>query len=132
MQRHGSHSGLALTSLLSVSLGLGPTAAAADQPEPKDQPSGREDGTNERASNTLNEIFNLGKLPLDGSVQAYYNVRSDESATLGRWQARVQLAFLFPSGGSKPKPPEKEGAESGASALLSPAPSPPRAQPPRN
>jgi hypothetical protein len=75
----------------------------------------------------IGKIFKLGKLPLNGSVQAYYNVRSNDSATLARWQARVQLAFLFPTGGSKPKPPEKEGGESGASALLSPAAPLPRA-----
>jgi len=75
----------------------------------------------------VGKIFKLGKLPLNGSLQAYYNVRSDESTTLARWQARVQLAFLFPSGGSKPKPPEKEGGESSASALLIPAAAPPRA-----
>ena len=69
----------------------------------------------------VGKIFKLGKLPLNGSVQAYYNVRSDESTTLARWQARVQLAFLFPSGGSKPKAPEKEAGESGPSALLTPA-----------
>ena len=78
----------------------------------------------------IGKIFKLGKLPLNGSLQAYYNVRSDESTTLARWQARVQLAFLFPAGGSKPKPPEKEGGESGASALLTPAAPPPRAPQP--
>jgi hypothetical protein len=77
----------------------------------------------------IGKIFKVGKLPLNGSVQAYYNVRSDESTTLARWQARVQLAFLFPTGGSKPKPLEKEGGESGASALLTPAATLPR--PPR-
>jgi hypothetical protein len=80
----------------------------------------------------IGKIFKLGKLPLNGSVQAYYNVRSDESTTLARWQARLQLAFLFPTGGSKPKPPEKEGAESGASALLTPAATLPRQPPPGN
>ena len=66
----------------------------------------------------IGKIFKLGKLPLNGSLQAYYNVRSDESSTIARWQARVQLAFLFPAAGSKPKPPEKEGSEGDASALL--------------
>jgi hypothetical protein len=69
----------------------------------------------------IGKIFKLGKLPLNGSAQAYYNVRSDESTTLARWQVRLQLAFLFPAAGSKPKAPEKEGSESGASALLTPA-----------
>jgi hypothetical protein len=70
----------------------------------------------------IGKIFKLGKLPLNGSLQAYYNVRSDESTTLARWQARVQLAFLFPAAGSKHKPPPKEGGgEAGASALLTPA-----------
>jgi hypothetical protein len=80
----------------------------------------------------VGKIFKLGKLPLNGSVQAYYNVRSDESTTLARWQARVQLAFLFPAAGSKPKPPQKDGAESGASALLAPVAAPLRAPPPGN
>ena len=73
----------------------------------------------------IGKIFKIGKLPLNGSLQAYYNVRSDESTTLARWQARVQLAFLFPAAGSQPKPPEKEDSgEAGASALLTPAPPP--------
>ena len=79
----------------------------------------------------VGKIFKLGKLPLNGSLQAYYNVRSDESTTLARWQVRVQLAFLFPAAGAKPKPPEptpdKDGTESGASALLTPAALPRRA-----
>ena len=77
----------------------------------------------------IGKIFKLGKLPLNGSVQAYYNVRSDESTTLARWQARLQLAFLFPAGGTKPKPPAKEGGESGAAALLTPAPATGRLRP---
>ncbi len=68
----------------------------------------------------IGKIFKVGKLPLNGSLQAYYNVRSDDSTTLARWQARVQLAFLFPARGSAPKPPEKKGGDSGASALLTP------------
>jgi hypothetical protein len=79
----------------------------------------------------VGKIFKLGKLPLNASLQAYYNVRSDESTTLARWQARVQLAFLFPAGGGKPKPPAKEGADSGASALLTPAPVPASLRPSR-
>jgi hypothetical protein len=51
----------------------------------------------------------------------------------GKLQARVQLAFLFPAGGSKSKPPEKESSDAGASALLTPAAvSPPRTRPPGN
>lgn len=91
-------------------------------------------GTNERASNTLNiqpviQVHLSERVLLISRIilPAYYNVRSDESTTLARWQARVQLAFLFPAGGSKPKPPEKEGGESGASALLTPVTPPPRA-----
>ncbi|HEY6477236.1 MAG TPA: neuromedin U [Polyangia bacterium] len=80
----------------------------------------------------IGKIFKLGKLPLNGSLQAYYNVRSDESTTLARWQARLQLAFLFPAAGSKPKPPEKEGAESGGSAPLTSAVTPPHASRPGN
>ncbi len=80
----------------------------------------------------IGKIFKLGKLPINGSLQAYYNVQSDESSTLARWQARVQLAFLFPATGSKPKPPEKQGAESGASALLTAPATPPHAAPAGN
>jgi hypothetical protein len=79
----------------------------------------------------IGKIFKLGKLPLNGSLQAYYNVRSDESTTLARWQVRLQLAFLFPAAGSKPKPPAQEGSESSASALLTPAPGPPPLRPQR-
>jgi hypothetical protein len=43
-------------------------------------------------------------------VQAYYNVRSDDATALGRWQARVQLAFLFPAGKPKPKSTTPESA----------------------
>ena len=66
----------------------------------------------------VGKIFKLGKLPLNGTVQAYYNVRADDATALGLWQARVQLAFLFPAGKPKPKPPE---TEENASALLLPA-----------
>jgi len=58
----------------------------------------------------VGKIFKLGKLPLNGSVQAFYNAHSSDATTLARWQARVQLTFLFPAGGSKPKPAEKQVA----------------------
>lgn len=49
----------------------------------------------------VGKIFKLGKLPLNGSVQGFYNIRPSDSQTIGHWQARLQLAFLFPA--STPK-----------------------------
>lgn len=68
------------------------------------------------------KIFKLGKLPLNGSVQAFYNLHSSDATTLARWQARVELTMLFPAAGHEPKPAEKEGDDSGSSALATPAP----------
>ncbi|MFO1461954.1 MAG: neuromedin U [Verrucomicrobiota bacterium] len=42
----------------------------------------------------VGKIFHLGKLPLNGQIQAYYNVRTPEDGP--DWQLRVQLQFLFP------------------------------------
>ncbi|HVT09245.1 MAG TPA: neuromedin U [Polyangia bacterium] len=69
----------------------------------------------------IGKIFKLGKLPLNGAVQAFYNVHSSDATTLARWQARVQLTFLFPAAGSKPKPTEKEGDDSRSAARATPA-----------
>ena len=42
------------------------------------------------------KMFNIGKLPMDLSTQAFYNVvRPDGAAD---WQWRVQLKFIFPTG----------------------------------
>lgn len=42
----------------------------------------------------VGKIFHLGRLPLNGQIQAYYNVRTSEEGP--DWQLRVQLQFLFP------------------------------------
>jgi hypothetical protein len=55
----------------------------------------------------IGKIFKLGKLPLNGDIQGFYNVRSNDE-TIARWQLRVQLAFLFPAGGAKKKKPEEK------------------------
>jgi hypothetical protein len=55
----------------------------------------------------VGKIFRLGKLPLNGSAQGFYNFRPSDSQTIGRWQLRVQLAFLFP----EKKPPAKPAEE---------------------
>jgi hypothetical protein len=40
------------------------------------------------------KLFKIGKLPVNGSAQAYYNV---EKPTYGAdWTLRLQLQFLFP------------------------------------
>ncbi|HVY38069.1 MAG TPA: neuromedin U [Polyangia bacterium] len=70
----------------------------------------------------VGKIFKLGKLPLNGAVQAFYNVHSSDATTLARWQARVQLTFLFPAAGAKPKPAEKEGDDSRSAERVTPAP----------
>ena len=42
------------------------------------------------------KIFRLGKLPVNGTAQAYYNaVRPTDGAD---WSLRLQMAFLFPAG----------------------------------
>ncbi len=64
----------------------------------------------------VGKIFKLGKLPLNGSVQAFYNVHAADATTLARWQARVQLTFLFPTAGSKPKPGDKQADDPGSAA----------------
>ena len=43
------------------------------------------------------KMFNLGKLPLDFTMQAYYNVVKPDGAA--DWQLRTQLKFIFPKGG---------------------------------
>jgi hypothetical protein len=65
----------------------------------------------------VGKIFKLGKLPLNGSIQAYYNVRASDSQTLARWQARVQLAFLFPTGHKAKPKPGQEGASTAELAV---------------
>jgi hypothetical protein len=42
----------------------------------------------------IGKIIRIGKLPVNISAQAYYNVEAPDSA--GDWSTRVQLTFLFP------------------------------------
>jgi hypothetical protein len=67
----------------------------------------------------IGKIFKLGKLPLNGAVQGFYNFRPNDSQTVGRWQLRVQLAFLFPA--KKPKAKPTEDATANAEAARPPA-----------
>jgi hypothetical protein len=71
----------------------------------------------------VGKIFKLGKLPLNGTVQGFYNIRPEDSQTIGHWQARVQLAFLFPTAKPKPKPTEEDETHQQA-RCAPPAPSP--------
>jgi hypothetical protein len=69
----------------------------------------------------VGKIFKLGKLPLNGSVQGYKNVRPNDSGTVASWQLRVQIAFLFPTGSTKAK--EKAEPEGSASnTVVAPRP----------
>ncbi len=43
----------------------------------------------------VGKVFRVGKLPLNGSVQGYYNLQSPEGA--GDTTLRVQLQFMFPA-----------------------------------
>jgi hypothetical protein len=67
----------------------------------------------------VGKIIKLGKLPLNGQVQAYYNLRSANATEIGSWQVRLQLAFLFPAG--KPKPAEQENQQQASAAAAPPA-----------
>ena len=42
----------------------------------------------------IGKIFRLGKLPINGNVQAYYNAVTPDSGP--KWSTRVQLQLLFP------------------------------------
>lgn len=55
-------------------------------------------------------IFKIGKLPFNGGIEAFYNVRPDDSQTIGRWSTRVYLAPLFPTEKPRPKPEESATA----------------------
>jgi hypothetical protein len=41
------------------------------------------------------KVFKIGKLPINGNVQAYYNAVTPDYY-VGDWQMRLQLQFLFP------------------------------------
>jgi hypothetical protein len=42
----------------------------------------------------IGKILRIGKLPINTSVAAYYNVESPDNGP--EWQARIQFQFLFP------------------------------------
>ena len=42
----------------------------------------------------IGKIFRLGKLPINGNVQAYYNAVTPEGGP--NWSARAQLQLMFP------------------------------------
>ncbi|MFP2924369.1 neuromedin U [Pyxidicoccus sp. 3LG] len=48
------------------------------------------------------KLFKAGRLPLNGSLSAYYNAVRPDSPGAADWQLRVQLAFLFPKGKKGP------------------------------
>ncbi len=40
------------------------------------------------------KVFRIGKLPINASTQAFYNVEKPDNAP--EWQWRIQFTFLFP------------------------------------
>jgi len=72
----------------------------------------------------VGKIFKVGKQPMNGQVQGFYNFRPEDSQTIGRWAARVQLAFLFPTKKPKPKPSEEDESHQQA-RRAAPASAPP-------
>ncbi len=42
------------------------------------------------------KVFRLGKLPINASTQAFYNIEHPDSGP--EWSLRFQLTFLFPKG----------------------------------
>jgi hypothetical protein len=67
----------------------------------------------------VGKILRLGKLPLNGEVQGYYNLRSADATEIGSWQIRIQLAFLFPT--EKPKPADRENQQQASASAPPPA-----------
>ena len=65
------------------------------------------------------KIFTVGKLPLNGKVEAYYNLRPHNNDTIASWQLLAQIAFLFPTKKPDAKPHEQEA--SAARTITSPA-----------
>ena len=82
----------------------------------------------------VGKIFKLGKVPFNGTLQAYYNVRPEDTQTIGTWQARIQLALLLPTKKPPKKPAPTDEEQGSASAQLAPAPaaSKPSSPPGRN
>jgi hypothetical protein len=71
------------------------------------------------------KIFKLGSLALNGLLQVFYNVRPEDTQTIGSWQVRIQLAALFPT----KTPPAKPAAEPSESARAQLGPTPGGARP---
>jgi len=67
----------------------------------------------------VGKILRLGKLPLNGQLQGYYNLRSANATEIGSWQIRIQLAFLFPT--EKPKPADQENQQQASASAPPPA-----------
>ena len=67
------------------------------------------------------KIFKIGKLPLNGGLQAFYNVRPDGSQTIGSWSMRVQIALLFPTKKPAAPKPAEEPSTASAPATAKPA-----------
>jgi len=68
------------------------------------------------------KIFKVGKLPLNGTLQTFYNLRPEDSQTIGRWSVRVQLALLFPTKKkAAAKPAEDQEGSAGAKLAKPPA-----------
>jgi len=42
----------------------------------------------------IGKIFHLGKLPVNTTLQAYYNVVHPDNGA--NWQLRAQVQFMFP------------------------------------
>ena len=42
----------------------------------------------------IGKLFKIGKQPINGQIQAFYNVEKQENGA--DWQLRLQLQFLFP------------------------------------
>jgi hypothetical protein len=53
-----------------------------------------------------------------GQVQGFYNFRPSDSQTIGRWQARIQIAFLFPTKQEREKLKKQKEEEGSASARI--------------
>jgi len=49
---------------------------------------------NDSARGGIGKLFTLGRLPINGSVQAYYNVVKADGGP--DWSTRVQVQLLFP------------------------------------
>jgi hypothetical protein len=64
----------------------------------------------------VGKIFKIGKLPLNSGLQAFYNFRPSDSQTIGRWQVRLQIAFLLPTKQEREKMKKKREEEEGSAS----------------